>query len=90
MPYTVTRFEDTPNPNAMKCVLDASPTDRPRSYFNAKAATDAGDDLAVQLFAVPGVTNVLIHVGWISVCKAPDTRWPMVKAAIEKVLARAE
>lgn len=88
MPYQITSFEETPNPNAIKCVLDASPTDRPRSYFNAESA--AGDPLASALFAVEGVTNVLIHQGWISVCKAPDAPWKRIKAAVTRVLADAD
>lgn len=88
MPYRVTRFEETPNPNAVKCVLDASPTERPRSYFDAASAAD--DPLASALFAVEGVTNVLIHQGWISVCKTPGVRWRDVKAGVSEVLARAD
>jgi hypothetical protein len=87
MPYTVTRFQDTPNPSAIKCILDRQVTTQPRSYFNsAQAATDP---LASALFAIDGVTNVLINADWITVNKRPETPWPRVKAAIQKVLREA-
>ncbi len=87
MPYEIVQFQDTPNPNALKCVLDGRIAPAPRSFFNAEQAK--GDALATALFAIPGVTNVLIHDGWITLSKAPDTDWKPVKAAARKVL-RAE
>lgn len=88
MPYKVVSFESTPNPNAIKCVLDRSPTERPRSYFNAEAAE--GDPLAEALFGIEGVTNILIHTQWISVSKAPETTWAGVKAEVRRVLQEAD
>lgn len=87
MPYRVTSFEPTPNPNAIKCAVDPSPTSAPRSYFNADQA--AGDELARALFAIQGVTNVLIHTAFITVGKSPDARWPAIKKGVERVLAEA-
>lgn len=86
MPYRITRFERTPNPNAIKCLVEPGPGSI-RSYFNAEQA--AGDPLAAALFAVEGVTNVLIHQAFISINKAPDADWGPVKKAVESVLADA-
>lgn len=88
MSYKVTRFQDTPNPNALKCVLDRSPSATPRSYFTAAEAKD--DPLGSKLFAIRGVTNVLINDGWITVCKAADAPWKPIRSAIERVLGEAE
>lgn len=88
MPYKVLRFQDTPNPNALKCVLDRSPPDVPRSYLNASSA--GADRLASALFAIPGVTSVLISDGWLTVNKSAETAWGKVKPAVEQVLAAAE
>lgn len=88
MPYRVVRFETTPNPNAVKCVLDRSPATTPRSYFTAESA--ANDPLGSALFAIDGITNVLIHDGWVSVCKAPDAPWPSLKTALKQVFADAD
>jgi hypothetical protein len=87
LPYSVERYQDTPNPNALKCVIRGTITPAPRSFFSADQAKD--DPLAAALFAVPGVTNVLIHEMWITVNKSPDASWKTVKAGIERVLHAA-
>ncbi len=89
MAPTVVRFDTTPNPNALKCVLDAAITDAPRSYFKPEQAAEAADALAISLFALPGVTNVLIHSDWITVCKSPDASWSTIKQGVRDVLRQA-
>ena len=84
MPLSVTAFEPTPNPNALKCLVTPATGDRVRSYFNAAQA--AADPLAAALFAIPGVTNVLIHTSFITLCKTPETPWPAIKSAAKQVL----
>ncbi|MBZ0172143.1 MAG: NifU N-terminal domain-containing protein, partial [Phycisphaerales bacterium] len=86
MPHRVTRFEPTPNPNAIKCVVEPSPGETPRSYFTADQARQAGDSLAVSLFEIPRVTNVLIHSAFITVSKHPDAAWSTIKPRIERAL----
>jgi hypothetical protein len=85
--YKVVKFQETPNPNAVKCVLDRSAGESVRSYFSAEQAK--GDALAARLFAVAGVTNVLINDGWITVNKTPEAAWKAVKAGVERALAEA-
>jgi len=88
VPYQIVEFQATPNPNAVKCVLDSSPTaGSMRSYSSAAQAGD--DPLGSALFAIPGVTNLLIHDGWIAVGKDPGVDWKSVKAGIKKVLGEA-
>jgi len=87
MPYRVNSFESTPNPNAIKCLVEPSPASAPRSYFNAGQA--AGDHLALALFDIDGITNVLIHTAFITVCKRPDASWPTIKKRVERVLGEA-
>lgn len=90
MASKVVRFDATPNPNAIKCSLDARISDTPRSYFKPEEARAASDTLAMALFSIPNVTNVLIHTDWITVCKSPDGQWEPIKAAIRAALARIE
>ncbi len=85
MPYAIVRFQDTPNPNAIKCVLDRSPGPMPRSYPRAADADD--DPIAAALFRVPDVTNVLMHDGWITVGKRDDANWAAVKKGVAAALA---
>jgi hypothetical protein len=86
MPHAVTTFQPTPNPNALKCVLDR-PLDGPIRSFRTPA--DAKDDpLARELFAVPGVTTLLLSGAWLTVNKSPDAPWAPIKAGVEAVLAK--
>ena len=89
MGYTITQFQDTPNPNALKCVLDRPfpSSEQLRSYQSADAAQT--DPVAAALFTVPGVVGVLINPAWVTVSKAPDAQWKHVKAGVRQVLADA-
>ncbi|MBL4699597.1 MAG: NifU N-terminal domain-containing protein [Phycisphaerales bacterium] len=84
MPYTITKVETTPNPNARKLIVEPSPG-AIRSYF--KSADAANDPLGSALFGIDGITNVLIHTKFISVCVEPGTSWKSITKAIEVVLA---
>ena len=91
MPAPTIRFEPTPNPNAVKCVVEPGPG-AIRSYFRPEQA--AGDELGEALFAIEGVTNVLIHEGFVSVGKRPDAAWGPIRrgivGAIERTLGAQE
>ncbi|MHA7814801.1 MAG: NifU N-terminal domain-containing protein [Phycisphaerales bacterium] len=83
MPFKITKIETTPNPRARKLIVDPAPGSI-RSYF--KAADAQGDPMGEALFAVEGVTNVLIHTGFVSVCIGPDTDWKRTIASIRSAL----
>ena len=87
MPFTITQFETTPNPNAVKCWLDRPISDRPRSFLNAEMARE--DDRAAALFDEAGAICVFFNGDWLTVNKAPDADWTTVKARVKKVLAAA-
>lgn len=88
MPYTITRFETTPNPNALKCWLDTPIPGGPRSFHNAAAAAD--DPIAASLFQNAGVTNVLLYGEWLTINKPPEADWNAVKKNAREVLAKAQ
>lgn len=89
MAYRIIEFVATPNPNALKCVLDVSPAPNgPRSYVN-KAPDAAADPLGAALMQIAGIRNILIHDGWISIGKDPAADWRSLKAAVKKVLSEA-
>ncbi len=85
MPFTIVRFEDTPNPNAMKCWLDRPISAGPRSFRDAASA--AADPIAHALFRDAEATSVLFCDDWLTVNKPPAARWPSIKARITRVLA---
>ncbi|MEO1717301.1 MAG: NifU N-terminal domain-containing protein [Planctomycetota bacterium] len=83
----VLRYEPTPNPDALKLMLDAPVSDRPRSFLNADDA--ATDPIAGPIFATGGVRAVLLNGDWLSVNKLPEADWPAIKAACERALRDA-
>jgi len=88
MGYRVERFETTPNPNATKAVLDRAPPDTPRAYRSPPEHDS--DPIASALFAIQGVTTLLIHDGWIAVGKSPDASWATIKRRVRAALARLD
>jgi hypothetical protein len=87
MPFSVLSFEPTPNPNALKCILDRPISPGPRSFLNSGAAE--ADPLARALFAVDGVSCILMNGGWMTVNKRPEAPWSAVKPGIKRVLRDA-
>ncbi len=82
---TITRFEPTPNPNAVKCWLDRPLRASLRSFLNAEAAAD--DPIASALFAAAPITTLLFAGSWLTINKSPEASWPAVKKAAGRVLA---
>lgn len=84
MPYVVTEFEATPNPNAMKVWVQPPISDRPISFLTPG---DAGDDpIANRLFAIEGVTTLLLNGDWVTVNKTAETPWPALQDAVTDAL----
>lgn len=85
MPFKVTQVQPTPNPNAVKLTLDRVITDRPVSFLNAASGKE--HPIASKLFAIPGITGLLILGDFITVSKQPDARWPEITKRVEQALA---
>lgn len=83
--YRVVETQPTPNPNALKFILDRPISERPISFFNAAAAKDHA--LASKLFAIDGVTTLLLLGDFITVNKSPDKPWTTITPAVKRVLA---
>jgi hypothetical protein len=85
------KFQPTPNPNALKCEVEApipplKGRSGPRSY--AKAADVSGDPLAQAILSIEGVVNVLISDKWLTVNREPQAEWKPIKSAIQTVLRK--
>ena len=85
MPFSVVEVQPTPNPNALKFLLDREITDQPASFFNAWAAD--GHPIASRLFAIPGVSSLLLLGDFVTVNKTADASWPPIKERVRQVLA---
>jgi hypothetical protein len=87
MPYRVLEIQPTPNPNAVKFVLDRAIAEQPTSFFNPEAAK--GHTLAEALFGIPGVTSLLFLGDFVTVNKSPDAQWSEVTARVKTVLSKS-
>lgn len=87
MSYDVLEVQPTPNPNAMKFILNRPIAEQPTSYFNSQAAE--AHPVARELFGIPGVTSVLLLGDFVTVNKKPEVKWNAVTARVKAVLARA-
>jgi hypothetical protein len=85
MPWTVREIQPTPNPNAVKFVLDQSVSDQPISFFNPDAARTY--PLASKLFQVEGVSSLLLLGDFITVNKRPDIDWRDITPRVREILA---
>ena len=87
MPFRVSEIQPTPNPNAAKFILDHPVSEQPISFF--RAAEAEGYPLAQQLFAIPGVSSLLLLGDFITVNKTPDAAWDEITKRVQAVLAGA-
>ena len=85
MAYKVLEVQPTPNPNALKFLLDRQIAENPTSFFGADAA--AGHPIASRLFAVPGVSSLLLLGDFVTVNKTPDASWSEIKRRVQQVLS---
>ncbi len=84
MSFEIREFQATPNPNALKLLLDKSVCDQPLSFLSP-----AANPLARQLFSVHGVTAVLILGDFITINKSPEAKWPDIKRNVRHILSTA-
>lgn len=84
MALRIIKYETTPNPHALKCVLSGPISEGMKAFRMREAA--AGDPAATLLFGVSGVSGLLFNGSWMTVNKAPDAGWPAVKAGVEAAL----
>ena len=85
MTFRVVEVQPTPNPNALKFMLDREIAERPTSFFSAGAAT--GHDIAKRLFAIPGVSSLLLLGDFVTVNKSPEANWSEIKPRVQRVLS---
>ena len=81
-------IEPTPNPNALKFVLDRRITARPRNHPTPASANE--DPLAQALFAVAGIETVFVCDDFVTVTMTPDADWRQVHEHVVAVLQEHE
>jgi hypothetical protein len=83
--FEVREVQPTPNPNAVKFVLDRVIADRPMSFLNPAAGNE--DPIASRLFAINGVSGLFFLGDFVTVTKRPEARWAEINAKVKQTLA---
>ncbi len=80
------RLEFTPNPNALKYVLDEHQflARGSASFIDLKSAQ--GSPLAKRLMAIPGVAACMIGSNFVSVTKSPEGDWEVLDLKTREAL----
>jgi hypothetical protein len=86
--FVVREIQPTPNPNAMKFVLDATITSTPARFYSQEEA--ASHPLATRLLSVAGVSNIMLLGDFVTVGKKPEARWSEIKPQITRLLQSAD
>ena len=80
--------EPTPKPNAMKFTADRVLNDGPtKTFYDAEAAQ--ADPVAAALFALDGVTGVMLLANFCSVNKSAEADWDALAPQVETILRDA-
>lgn len=84
----------TPNPDSLKFTAAPSEGGAGASFIESglaafhSAREAAGDALGEALFAISGVSSVLVLPQFVTVTKRPDADWAAIMRAVEEVLDR--
>jgi hypothetical protein len=87
MGYAVRESQPTPNPNALKLLLDREISPEPLSFRSVADA--ANHPLAAELMAIKGVTSVLMLHDFVTINRSPGTRWADITSKAKRILAKA-
>jgi hypothetical protein len=86
--YVVNQVQPTPNPNAMKFVLDTTISSIPLRFYSPDQAKD--HPLAAGLMAIEGVSNVMLLADFVTIGKRPEAKWSEIKPRVTRLLKDAE
>ena len=87
MGFRVKEIQPTPNPNAAKFVLDGVISEQSVSFLRAEEGRD--HPIAAQLFAIKGVTGVLLLGDFVTVNKSPQVQWTSITSKVQEILQNA-
>ena len=85
MSAAILEIQATPNPNAMKFVLDRALFAETVSFYNPADAR--ANPIASQLMAIPGVTHVMLLGDFVTVGKQSKARWSDINGHVKRIMA---
>ena len=86
--YKVTNIENTPNPDALKFMLDATIMESGSKQFDSKGGA-SDDPLAKALFDIPGVASVFYMGEFVTVTKDAGSDWNKVGPKVIQIIQSA-
>lgn len=81
----VVEIQNTPNPDALKFMLDGTLLASGVRQFDSPAAAKT-DELAHSLFAINGVLSVFYMGQFVTVTKKPAVRWNEIQPQVNEVI----
>ena len=88
MGFDVKEIQATPNPNAVKFVLDREISDRPVSFLQPEEGKN--HPVASLLFSIKGVTSVLMLGDFVTINKRPEIAWKTITEKVEEILQKCD
>lgn len=85
MAFRVKEIQPTPNPNAAKFILDRTISEQSISFLSPESAD--GHPLASRLFAIPGVSSLLLLGDFVTINKSPKAHWADITGSVKRILA---
>lgn len=83
--FNVIDVQETPNPDALKFILDSQLLAIGVRQFEDKKSAQ-GDTLAQPLFAMGNILSVFYSGNFVTVTKSPSARWKDVQPQIKKII----
>ncbi|PIE24798.1 MAG: thioredoxin [Planctomycetota bacterium] len=83
----ILRVEPTPNPNAVKFVVDAN-LGAAAEFADQQAAQD--NDLAKALFEIDGIDTVFLNQNFITISMTQEAEWHVVHSRVHELILRFE
>lgn len=88
MGYSVREIQGTPNPNAVKFLLNREISDRPISFLKPEDGAD--HPVASKIFAIKGVASILFLGDFVTINKKPEAAWKNITEKVEEILQKCE
>jgi len=79
-------LEFTPNPNTLKYTVNRELLDKGAANFTTKSDADERSPLASKLFAIVGISGVMIGKNFVTVTKTEEGEWDLVHKSSSSII----